>query len=59
MYLVTLKRLTLHFTNPLVNAALKFYVVSLTHAISTFKSRKPERPSLLNLRQLQIQSNTI
>ena len=26
MHLLTLKRLTLHFTNPLVNVALKFYV---------------------------------
>ena len=30
MHLLTLKRLTLHFTSPLVNVALKFYVVSLT-----------------------------
>ena len=29
MHLLTLKKLTLHFTNPLVNVALKFYVVSL------------------------------
>ena len=30
MHLLTLKNLALHFTNPLVNLALKFYVVSLT-----------------------------
>ena len=30
MDLLTLKRLTLHFTNLLVNEAFKFYVVSLT-----------------------------
>ena len=30
MDLLTLKKLTLHFTNPLVNVALKFYVVNLT-----------------------------
>ena len=30
MYLLTIKRLTLYFTTPLVNVALKFDVVSLT-----------------------------
>ena len=30
MHLWALKKLTLHFTNPLVNVALKFYVVNLT-----------------------------
>ena len=29
MHLLTLKRFTLHFTNPLVNVALKFYEVNL------------------------------
>ena len=28
MYLLTLKKLTLHFRNPLVIVALKFYVVT-------------------------------
>ena len=43
---LTLKRVTLNFTNPLVNVALKFYVVRL---ISAFKSINPDRPSLLSL----------
>ena len=30
MHLLMLKRLTLHFTNLLVNVVLKFYVVTLT-----------------------------
>ena len=42
MHLLTLKKLTLHFTNPLVNVALKFYVVNLT---STFKTRNSEQVS--------------
>ena len=49
MHLLTLKRLTLHFTNSLINVALKFYVVSFTHAISNFKSINLERPNILNL----------
>ena len=52
MHLLTLKRLTLHFTNPLVNVALKFYAVRITYAISTFKIRNSESSSLLNLRHL-------
>ena len=43
----------LRFTNMLVNVELKFYVVSLTHGISTFKSRNPQRTSLLNLHHLR------
>ena len=46
MHLLTLKTVPLNFTNPLVNVALKFYVVRL---ISAFKSINPERPSLLSL----------
>ena len=50
----------LHFTNPSVNVALKFYVVSLTSiVISIFKSRNPECSSLPNLYHLQMQSNAI
>ena len=37
IHLLTLKRLTLSFTNQLVNGALKLYVVSLTYEISTLK----------------------
>ena len=47
MHLLTLKRVILNFANPLVNLALKFYVVRL---ISAFKSIKLELPSLLSLR---------
>ena len=53
------KVLKLHFTHSLVNVALKFYVVSLSQAFSTFKSRNPKRQSLLNLHHLQIQSNAV
>ena len=53
MNLLTPNRLMLRFTNTLVNVVLKFYVVSLTHGISTFKSRNPQRPSLLNLDHLR------
>ena len=53
MHLLMLKRLMLHFTNPSVNVALKFYVVSLTSiVISIFKSRNPECSSLPNLYHL-------
>ena len=41
MHLLTLKRLTRHFTNPLVNVALKFYVVSLTSCNFNFNKQKP------------------
>ena len=43
VHLLTLKRLMLHFTNPLVNIPLRFYVVSLTSCNfnTTFKSRNP------------------
>ena len=41
MHLLTLKQLAL------LNAVIKSDVVSLTHAILTFKSRNPERSSLL------------
>ena len=34
MHLLTLKQLMLYFTNPLVNVAFKFHVVSFTHTIS-------------------------
>ena len=53
MNILTLNRFMLRFTNTLVNVELKFYVVSLTHGISTFKSRNPQRPSLLNLHHLR------
>ena len=39
MHLLTLKRLTLHFTNPSVN--LEFYVVSLTLSNFNFYKKKP------------------
>ena len=42
MDLLTLKKLTLHFTNPLVNVALKFYVVNLTSWNFSFKTRNSE-----------------
>ena len=42
MDLLTLKKLTLHFTNPLVNVALKFYVVNLTSCNFNFKTRNSE-----------------
>ena len=42
MDLLTLKKLTLHFTNPLVNVALKFYVVNLTSWNFNFKTRNSE-----------------
>ena len=41
MHLLTLKRLTRHFTNTLVNVALKFYVVSLTSCNFNFYKQKP------------------
>ena len=41
MHLLTLKRLPLHFTNSLVNVALKFYVVNLTSRNFNFKKFKP------------------
>ena len=41
MHLLTLKRLTLRFTNPLVNAALKLYLVSLTLCSFNFLKKKP------------------
>ena len=44
MHLLMLKRLSLHFTIPLVNVALKFYVVSLTS--SNFKFLKVETQSV-------------
>ena len=50
MYLLTLKRLALHFTNLLVNIVLKFYEVSF------FKRRNPESAGVLSLYHLQIQS---
>ena len=53
MNILTLNRFMLRFTNTLVNVELKFYVVSLTHGISTFKSRNPQRTSLLNLHHLR------
>ena len=36
MHLLTLKKLTLHFPNPLVNVALKFYVVNFTSSNFNF-----------------------
>ena len=50
MHLLTLKRLALHFTNPLLNIVLKFYKVSF------FKRRNPENAGVLSLYHLQIQS---
>ena len=41
MYLLTLKKLTSHFTNSLVNVALKFYVVSVTSCNFNFQKQKP------------------
>ena len=46
------KVLKLHLTHSLLNVALKIYVVSLSQAFSTFKSRNPKRQSLLNLHHL-------
>ena len=49
MHLLTPKRLTLHFTKPLVNVALKFYAVILASCNFNFNRGNPERPGLLNL----------
>ena len=37
MHLLMLKQFMFYFTNLLVNVALKFYIVSSTHAVSNFK----------------------
>ena len=47
MHLLTLKRLTLHLTNPLADIVLKFYVVSLT----SFLFAQPLDTMKLNLEE--------